>query len=296
MACGALAHGIEPGFQAMVMLQCNMAGVADAGPLLEPRPIMRPSPSLSDIDHSLPVFRLIAAGVFLLALFIIATVSSTAPAEEDPMRAKLAGVLDPSLRDKLAHYAETMTAPRPMIEFDTPEGHFKADNCAAFVALAGRDARGRGLIDHPLAPVYQECSVMRLLNNARQPEEHMAPLDSLARAVARRLDLVSLHTLAPIWAGNSRRLADVAADSITLTDRRIDLAHGDAHWSLEVVASVDVAGSPVEDLLVRVGHGSGSETYMVLMSRDDGGLAALPLNVFVVGGGLAMAQAQAQGF
>ena len=98
---------------------------------------MRPSPSLPDIDHSVPVFRLIAAGVFLLALFIIATVSSTAPAEEDPMRAKLAGVLDPSLRDKLAHYAETMAAPRPMIEVDTPEGHFKADNCAAFRS-AGR--------------------------------------------------------------------------------------------------------------------------------------------------------------
>ena len=146
---------------------------------------MRPSPSFSDIDHSVPVFRLIAAGVFLLVLFIIATVGSTAPAEEDPMRAKLAGVLDPSLRDKLAHYAETMAAPRPMIEVDTPEGHFKADNCAAFVALAGRDARGRGLIDHPLAPLYQECSVMRLLHNARQPEEHMAPLGSLARAVVR---------------------------------------------------------------------------------------------------------------
>ena len=212
------------------------------------------------------------------------------------MRARLAGVLDPSLRNKLARYAETMAAPRPMIEVDTPEGHFKADNCAAFVALAGRDARGRSLIDHPLAPVYQECSVMRLLHNARSPEDHIAPLASLAHAVVGRLDPTTLHTLAPAWAGKSRRLADVAADSITVTDRRIDLARGDARWSLEVVASVDVAGSPVEDLVVRVGHGSGSETFMVLMSRDDGALAALPLNVFVVGGGLAMAQAQAQGF
>jgi hypothetical protein len=200
------------------------------------------------------------------------------------------------LRNKLAHYSEIMAAPRPMIEVDTPEGHFKADNCAAFIALAGRDARGRGLIDHPLAPVYQECSVMRLLHNARQPEEHVAPLGSLARAVVSRLDPVSLHALAPAWAGKSRRLADVAADSVTVTDRRIDLARGDARWSLEVVASVDVAGSPVEDLLVRVGRGSGDETFMVLMSRNDGAMAALPLSVFVVGGGLAMAQAQAQGF
>ena len=280
----------------MVMLQCNMAGVADAGPLLDSRPTMRPSPSFSDTDHSLPVYRLIAAGVFLLVLFIIATVSSTAPAEEDPMLAKLAGVLDPSLRDKLTRYAETMAAPRPMIEFDTPEGHFKADSCAAFIALAGRDARGGGLIDHPLAPLYQECSVMRLLHNARQPEAHVAPLGSLARAVLNRLNPATLNVLAPAWASKSRRLADVAADSIIVTDRRIDLARGDARWSLEVVASVDVAGSPVEDLVVRVGHGSGSETYMVLMSRDDGALAALPLNVFVVGGGLAMAQAQARGF
>ena len=71
---------------------------------------MRPSPSLPDIDHSVPVLRLIVAGVFLLALFIIATIGSTAPAEEDPMRARLAGVLDPGLRDKLEHYAETMAA------------------------------------------------------------------------------------------------------------------------------------------------------------------------------------------
>ena len=81
--------------------------------------------------------------MFLLALFIIAIVGSTAPAEEDPMRVRLAGVLDSGLRDKLARYAETMAAPRPMIEVDTSEGHFKADNCAAFVALAGRDAPGR---------------------------------------------------------------------------------------------------------------------------------------------------------
>ena len=74
------------------------------------------------------------------------------------------------------------------------------------------------------------------------------------------------------------------------------MSRGDARWSLEVVASADVAGSPVEDLVVRIGHGSGSDTYMVLMTRDDGALAALPLNVFVVGGGLAMAQAKAQGF
>ncbi len=222
---------------------------------------MRPSPSLPDIDHSVPVFRLIVAGVFLLVLFIIATVGSTAPAEEDPMRARLAGVLDPALRDKLAHYAETMAAPRPMIEVDTPEGHFKADNCAAFIALAGRDARGRGLIDHPLAPLYQECSVMRLLHNARQPEDHVAPLASLARAVVNRLDPATLHALAPAWAGKSRRLADVAADSITVTDRRIDLARGDARWSLEVVASVDVAGSPVEDLLSGSGSGSGRRDF-----------------------------------
>src|SRR3954463_13233888 len=96
MACGALAHGIRNGFRAMLMLQCNIASVADAGPPLESRPIMRPSPSLSDIDHSLPIYRLIAAGVLLLVLFIIATVGSTAPAEEDPMRARLAGVLGSS--------------------------------------------------------------------------------------------------------------------------------------------------------------------------------------------------------
>ena len=142
-----------------------------------------PIASLPDIDHSLPVYRLFAAGVFLLVLFIIATVGSTAPVGEDPTRAKLAGVLDPALRGKLARYAETMTEPRTMIEVDTPEGHLKADNCAAFIALVGRDAWGRGLIDHPLAPTYQECSVMRVLNNARQPEDHVAPLASLAHAV-----------------------------------------------------------------------------------------------------------------
>jgi hypothetical protein len=114
--------------------------------------------------------------------------------------------------------------------------------------------------------------------------------------VVSRLDPVTLNAFSPAWAGKSRRLADVAADSLTVTDRRIDLARGAARWSLEVVASVDVAGSPVEDLVVHVGHGSDRDTFMVLMTRNDGALMALPLNVFVVGGGLAMAQAQAQGF
>lgn len=257
---------------------------------------MRPSPSLSDLDTSVPVFRLIAAGVLLLVLFVIATVGSTAPAEEDPMRARLAGVLDAGLRDKLSHYAETMAEKRPVIEIETPEGRFKADNCTGYVALTGRDARGRGLADHPLASHYQECSLMRLLHNSRTPEEHIAPQASLARAVADRLDPATLSALAPAWAGKTRRLANVPVDSVAVTDRRIELARGDARWNLDVVASVDVAGSSVEDLVVRIGRGSGTGTFMVLMTRDDGALAALPLNVFVAGGGLAMAQAQAQGF
>jgi hypothetical protein len=275
----------------MLMLQCNMAGVADAGVLLEPRPIMPPTPSLPDTDHSVPVLRLIIVGASMLALLIMALISSTAPAEEDPMRGRLAGVLDSSLRDKLEHYAETMAAPRPAMEVDTSEGHFKADNCAAFIALAGRDGRSRGIIDHPLASAYQECSVIRLLHNARLPETHVAPLAGLARAVVSRLDPATLHALAPAWAGKARRLTDIAVDSISVTDRRIDLTHGNAHWSLEVVASVDVAGPPVEELVVRIGRGSGSDSFMVLMARDDGALTALSLDVFAVGGGMVMAQA-----
>ena len=143
-------------------------------------------PRFSDIDPSVPVFRLIAAGVFLLVLFIIATVGSTAPAEEDPMRARLAGVLDPSLRDKLARYAETMAEQRPMIEIDNSRRPLQGGQLRRLRRTdRARCARGRGLIDHPLASLYQECSVMRLLHNARQPEEHIAPLASLARAVVR---------------------------------------------------------------------------------------------------------------
>jgi hypothetical protein len=47
----------------------------------------------------------------------------------------------------------------------------------------------------------------------------------------------------------------------------------------------------VEELVVRIGRGSGNDTFMVLMARDDGALTALSLDVFMVGGSMAMAQA-----
>ena len=44
---------------------------------------MPPSPSFYDTDRPLPYIRLIIGGILLLTLFIIASLNSTVPADED---------------------------------------------------------------------------------------------------------------------------------------------------------------------------------------------------------------------
>lgn len=252
---------------------------------------MPPSPILPDLDRPFPLYRVVIVGVFLLVLLIVATIGSMAPAGESPDHGRLAGVLDPDLRGKLERYAETMSAPRPLIEVETPDGRYRTDSCAGFVAFSTRDGRGRALMEHPLAAAYEDCSVIRILHNARRPEEHVAPLGSLGHAVFSRLDPATLQAMAPAWAGRTARLAGIAADRVQVDGRRIELIRGSDSWAMEIVASVDVAGPPVEDLVVRISRNGRTAGFMILMTRNDGSLSALPLDVFVVGGGLAMAQA-----
>ncbi|WP_158044481.1 hypothetical protein [Skermanella pratensis] len=252
---------------------------------------MPPSPILPDLDRPFPFYRVVIAGVFLLVLLIVATIGSMAPAGETPDHGRLAGVLDPDLRGKLERYAESMSAPRPVLEVETADGRYKTDSCAGFVAFSSRDGRGRALMEHPLASAYEDCTVMRILHNARQPEEHVAPLGSLGHAVFSRLDPATLQEMGPAWAGKAARLAGIAADRTEVDGRRIELVRGKSAWAMEIVASVDIAGPPVEDLVVRISRDGKTAGFMVLMTRNDGSLTALPLDVFVVGGGLAMAQA-----
>ena len=73
-------------------------------------------------------------------------------------------------------------------------------------------------------------------------------------------------------------------------ERRVELVRGSATWVLEVTASVDVSGTPVEDLVVRIDRGTGATGYMVLVSTLDGSFRAIPIEAFVIGGGAAVAQ------
>ena len=57
-----------------------------------------------------------------------------------------------------------------------------------------------------------------------------------------------------------------------------------------MVATAEITGSPVEDLVVRIDRGTGASGYMVLVAQDGGTLKALPIDIFVVGGGAAVAQ------
>lgn len=183
-----------------------------------------------------------------------------------------------------------MSAPRPVIEVETPDGRYRTDSCAGFVAFSSRDGRGKALMEHPLASAYEDCTVMRILHNARQPEEHVAPLGGLGHAVFSRLDPATLQEMAPAWAGRAARLAGIAADRAEVDGRRIELARGKVpgRWR-----SSRRSMSPVRRWRIWWSGSADGKTagFMVLMTRNDGSLTALPLDVFVVGGGLAMAQA-----
>ncbi|EWY40132.1 hypothetical protein N825_03370 [Skermanella stibiiresistens SB22] len=243
------------------------------------------------MDRPFPLYRVIITGLFLLVLFVIATLGSTAPASEGAEESKFSGILDPDLRNKLEHYTQAMAATRPLIEVETADGRYKTDSCAGFMALSGHDGRARALNSHPLASAYRDCAVLRVLHTAREPEQHLSTLAGLGQAVFTRLDPASLQSLAPAWAVKAARLAGIGSDHVEIGDRRVILARGQSTWTMEVIASVDVAGPPVEDLVVRVSRDGVAAGFLVLVSRTDGSLNALPLDVFIMGGGVAMAQA-----
>jgi hypothetical protein len=103
------------------------------------------------------------------------------------------------------------------------------------------------------------------------PEYHIAPAASLGRVLAERLDPSALKPVLPEWIGQVRRLRDAPADETVISAQAVMLRHGEQRITMEILASADIAGKNVEDLLVRI-TGSGMPHYIVLTQAEGGSL------------------------
>ena len=101
------------------------------------------------------------------------------------------------------------------------------------------------------------------------PESHLAPAASLGRVLAERLDPSALKAVLPEWIGKVRRLRDAAADETVISAHSVTMRRGEQRIAIEILASANIAGKYVEDLLVRI-TGSGMPHYVVLI-QDEGG-------------------------
>ena len=169
--CGTLAHGIAPGFAALLMLQCNMAGVDDAGPFLEPgRPPFAPIAFVLRYRPSVPVFRLIAAGVLPAGSVRHRNRRFDRTDEEDPMRARLAERSGPPacatefvsglFRDDGRKRQLMIETPKAAYKTEQLHGLCGTDQAPMRARLFNRPSAGvplSGIGDHAPAPQFSDA-------------------------------------------------------------------------------------------------------------------------------------------
>jgi hypothetical protein len=98
--------------------------------------------------------------------------------------------------------------------------------------------------------------------------------------LAERLDPSALKAALPGWIGQVRRLRDVGADETVIAAHSVTLRHGQDLVAIEVLASADIDGRNVEDLVVRI-TGSGAPRYAILTQDEGGSLRPMPEQTLV---------------
>jgi hypothetical protein len=235
-------------------------------------PIMLPSSSDPNSEPDRSVAALLGAfGIIgiMVSISVAATLTGTPAGAES----RTPAIYDPALNAKLATFEVGKPPALPPLTIDQPGGAITVVNCTGYLAVAQRSERGRALAGQEAARPYADCAVLRLLRSARRPAVHLGPSDGLGRAMLSRLDPTSLNGLAPTGAGKIHRLSDVPAGRVAVDGKRVALIDGDKEWSIEVVASADLLGSDLEDLVVRIKR-DGAEHYAVLMTDRTGALQA----------------------
>jgi hypothetical protein len=178
---------------------------------------------------------------------------------------------DQAFKVALANFDHEMSRERPELFGSFSDGDVRIQNCLGFLTAAARPDRRHFFSETAGAHEYADCLPLRAAHLSRGPEIYLAPEASLGRVLAERLDPSALKAALPRWIGSVRRLRDAGADETVIAAHSVTLRHGEERVAIEILASADIAGKDVEDLVVRI-TGSGVPHYAVLTQGEGGSL------------------------
>ena len=176
---------------------------------------------------------------------------------------------DQAFRSALTNFDYEMVKTRPELFGSFSDGDVRVQNCLGFLTATIRPDRRHFFSELPGGEEYADCLPLRAVRLSEEPEYHLAPAASLGRVLAERLDPSALKAVLPEWVGKVRRLRDAAVDETVVSAHSLAVRRGEQRVAIEILASADIAGKDVEDLLVRI-TGSGGQHYVVLI-QDQGG-------------------------
>jgi hypothetical protein len=176
---------------------------------------------------------------------------------------------DQAFQSALKNFDHEMSRPRPELMGSFPDGDVRVQNCLGFLTATVRPDRRRFFSELTGGEDYADCLALRAAQLSEEPEYHLAPAASLGRVLAERLDPSALKAILPEWIAKVRRLRDAATDETVISAHSVTMRRGEQRIAIETLASVDIAGKEVEDLMVRI-TGSGLPHYVVLI-QDEGG-------------------------
>jgi hypothetical protein len=178
---------------------------------------------------------------------------------------------DRTFQSAISNFDYEMTKARPELSGNFSDGDIRVGNCLGFLTATMRPDRRRYFAELPGGESYADCLPLRTVRHSSGPEYYLGPASSLGSVLADRLDPSALKGALPDWIARFRRLRDAKIEETTVSAHGVTLNHGGQRIGLEILASADVAGRNLEDLLVRI-TGTGAARYVVLTQGVDGSL------------------------
>jgi hypothetical protein len=178
---------------------------------------------------------------------------------------------DRAFQTAITNFDYEMTKARPELFSSFSDGDIRIGNCLGFLTATMRPDRRRHFSELPGGEAYADCLPLRAARLSPGPEYHLAPAASLGRVLAERLDPSALKGTLPDWITRFRRLRDAKIEDTAVSAQSVTLNHGGQRIALQILASANIAGKEMEDLLVRV-TGTGAARYIVLAQGADGSL------------------------
>jgi len=186
-----------------------------------------------------------------------------------------AAIHDRAFQSALANFDHEMTKPRTELFGIFSDGDIRVRNCLGFLTATIRPERRHFFSELPGAEEYADCLPLRAARLSEGPEYHLGPAASLGRVLAERLDPSALKAILPEWIGKVRRLRDAAVDETVISAHSVTMRRGEQRVAMDILASADIVGRNMEDLLVRI-TGSGAPRYVVLVQDQGGFLKPMP--------------------